>query len=148
MDLSEDSRRHSRLIGELRSSLGASSLENLSAVSSGHSFSEAMLHLSLSLLGLICSFHERHLLYSFRWLRVQFLHIPRVFIQRLLYYTRKIPICQEVFSFFCPLFLLFYKKSMIILKSEQKILIFQFLCNAFVVIGRQGGALRCFSCDF
>ena len=44
-------------VGESYSTLGASSLKNLSAVSGCHSFSEAMLLFSLSLLGLICSFH-------------------------------------------------------------------------------------------
>ena len=45
-------------VGQTSSSLGASSLENFSAVRGSHSFSEAMLLVSLSLLGLIGSFHE------------------------------------------------------------------------------------------
>lgn len=39
------------------SALCASAGENLSAVSGRHSFSEAVLHLSLTLFRLICSFH-------------------------------------------------------------------------------------------
>ena len=52
--------RHRRiqLVGELSSSLGASSFENFSAVSRSHSFSEAVFFVSLSFLGLICSFHS------------------------------------------------------------------------------------------
>ena len=45
-------------IGELSSTLGASSLKNFSAVCGCHSFSEAMLLFSLSLLRLICSLHR------------------------------------------------------------------------------------------
>ena len=51
-----------QLIGELSSTLGASSLKNFSAVSGSHSFSEAMFLFSLSLLGLVCSLHDSHLL--------------------------------------------------------------------------------------
>ena len=51
-----------RLIGELSSSLCASSLKNLSTVSGSHSLSEAVLLVSLSLLRLICSLHNKHLL--------------------------------------------------------------------------------------
>ena len=51
-----------QLIGELSSTLGASSLKNLSAVSSCHSLSETVLFFSLSLLGLVCSLHDSHLL--------------------------------------------------------------------------------------
>ena len=51
-----------QLVGELSSSLGASSLKNFSAVSSSHSLSEAMFLFSLSLLGLVCSLHDSHLL--------------------------------------------------------------------------------------
>lgn len=42
---------------KLSSALRASAGENLSAVGGRHSFSEAMLHLSLTLFRLICSFH-------------------------------------------------------------------------------------------
>ena len=54
-----------QLVGELSSSLGASSLKNFSAVSGSHSFSETMLFFSLSLLGLVCSLHDSHLLVKF-----------------------------------------------------------------------------------
>jgi len=50
------------LVGKTSSTLGASSFKNLSAVCGSHSFSEAMLFASLSLLGLICSLHDLHLL--------------------------------------------------------------------------------------
>ena len=51
--------RHRRiqLVGELSSSLGASSLKNFSTVSGCHSLSETVFLFSLSLLGLICSLH-------------------------------------------------------------------------------------------
>ena len=45
-------------MGEASSSLGASSLKNLSAVSSCHSLSETVFLASLSLLRLICSEHN------------------------------------------------------------------------------------------
>jgi hypothetical protein len=41
------------------SAFGTSSGKYLSAVACGHSFSEAVFHLSLTLLGLVCSFHIR-----------------------------------------------------------------------------------------
>ena len=47
----------SELICELCSTFGASSFENFSAVSGCHSFSEPVLFFSLSLFGLICSYH-------------------------------------------------------------------------------------------
>ena len=47
-----------RSIGELSSSLGASSLKNFSAVSGCHSLSEAVFLFSLSFLRLICSLHD------------------------------------------------------------------------------------------
>lgn len=47
-----------RLIGKSCSTLSASSLKNLSAIGSTHSFSEAMLHLTLSFLRLVCSKHS------------------------------------------------------------------------------------------
>ena len=49
---------YERLIGELSSSLGTSSLKNFSTVGCCHSFSEAMFLFSLSLLRLIGSLHE------------------------------------------------------------------------------------------
>ena len=51
-----------QLIGELSSSLGASSLKNFSTVSGCHSLSETMFLVSLSLLRLIGSLHDKHLL--------------------------------------------------------------------------------------
>ncbi len=51
-----------RLISQSFSAFCASSLKNISAVSSSHSFSEAVLFFSLSLFGLICSEHYCHLL--------------------------------------------------------------------------------------
>ena len=46
-------------ICESCSSLCTSSLEYLSAVSSSHALSETVLNFSLTLLGLVCSFHSR-----------------------------------------------------------------------------------------
>ena len=51
-----------KLIGQLFSALSASSLEDVSAVSSCHSLSEAVLFFSLTLFGLISSEHFLHLL--------------------------------------------------------------------------------------
>ncbi len=45
------------LVCETSSALCSASLENLSSVSSLHSLTESVLHLSLSLLRLVCSFH-------------------------------------------------------------------------------------------
>ena len=50
------------LVGQSFSALCASSLEYVSAVSSLHSFSEAMLLFSLTLFGLVSSEHRLHLL--------------------------------------------------------------------------------------
>ena len=52
----------SQLVRKTLSAFSASSLEYVSAVSSSHSLSEAVLLLSLSLLGLVCSEHFLHLL--------------------------------------------------------------------------------------
>jgi hypothetical protein len=55
-------------VGESLSSLGASSLENVSAISRLHSLAEAVLNLSLALFGLISSEHLRlPPLVSVRW---------------------------------------------------------------------------------
>ena len=54
--------REDQLIRKTLSAFCASSLEYVSAVSSSHSLSEAVLLLSLSLLGLVCSEHFLHLL--------------------------------------------------------------------------------------
>lgn len=53
---------YKRLIGQLFSALRASSLEDVSAVGSSHSLSEAVLFFSLTLFGLIGSEHDLHLL--------------------------------------------------------------------------------------
>ena len=52
------------LVGKSLSALCASSLEYVSAVSSLHSLSEAMLLFSLTLFRLVSSQHRMHLLYS------------------------------------------------------------------------------------
>ena len=52
-------------IGQSLSAFCASSLKNVSAVGSLHSLSEAMLLLSLTLFGLVCSEHFQHLLEFF-----------------------------------------------------------------------------------
>ena len=77
------------------SSLGASSLKNFSAVCSSHSLSETVLHLSLSFLRLVGSFHEWHLLYSFRWaLRGLNASFRAYSYKDILYYTEKNILCQ------------------------------------------------------
>lgn len=48
------------LVRKSFSALGTSSGKHLSAVAGSHSFSEAVFHLSLTLLGLVCSLHFRH----------------------------------------------------------------------------------------
>ena len=50
------------LISQTSSSFGASSFKNFSTVSSSHSLSETVLFASLSLLRLVCSLHDLHLL--------------------------------------------------------------------------------------
>ena len=50
------------LVSQSLSAFCASSLQNISAVGSSHSFSKAVLFLSLALLGLVGSEHGRHLL--------------------------------------------------------------------------------------
>ena len=55
-------RAESSSIGQSLSAFSASSLENVSAVCSSHSLSEAMLLLSLTFLGLVSSEHYLHLL--------------------------------------------------------------------------------------
>ena len=62
-------------IGQSFSALCTSSLEYLSAISSSHSLSEAMLFLSLTFLGLVSSEHCLHLLdyYTEAFRRLAFL---------------------------------------------------------------------------
>ena len=64
-------RYNSILVRETSSALCASSLENFSAVSSSHSLSKAMLHLSLTFLRLVCSEHSIAPPYTV-WKRVNF----------------------------------------------------------------------------
>ncbi len=64
-------RYNSILVRETSSALCASSLENFSAVSSSHSLSKAMLHLSLTFLRLVCSEHSIAPPYTV-WKRVKF----------------------------------------------------------------------------
>ena len=45
------------LVSQLLSALSSSASKNLAAVSVSHSFAETVLHLSVALLGLICSLH-------------------------------------------------------------------------------------------
>lgn len=52
----------SKLVGQSLSAFRTSSLENISAVSCFHSFSETVLFFSLTLFGLVSSKHELHLL--------------------------------------------------------------------------------------
>ena len=70
------------LVGELSSTLGASSLKNFSAVSGSHSFSKAMFLFSLSFLRLVCSLHDSHLLVKLINVRVKIHPTFRVFIRK------------------------------------------------------------------
>jgi len=58
-------RRSEDLVGESCTTLIASSLEYLSAVRGSHSLAEAVFLTSLSLLGLICSEHNRTSFYTY-----------------------------------------------------------------------------------
>ena len=87
-----------RSVGQSLSALCASSLEDVSAVSSLHSLSEAMLLFSLTLFRLVSSQHRMHLLYSeseafhLQWNTL--LHNDR------LHYNRFSTVCQEFFNIF------------------------------------------------
>ena len=112
-----------RLIGQSFSALSASSLEDISAVGSCHSLSEAVLFFSLTLFGLIGSEHDLHLL--------NFVFIPDcemvrndpeafAFQPKIRFYTmtsyikpQNTRFVKNFFSFFLSFFI-FYKKSAIL----------------------------------
>ena len=88
-------------IGESCSALSAASLENLSAVGSSHSLSEAVFHFSLPFLGLICSEHSAHLLtpvvsiYENQVLSLKFHAVRNQATRTALYIIKEIePFCQ------------------------------------------------------
>ena len=107
------------LVGQFFSALSASSLEDVSAVGSSHSLSEAVLFFSLTLFGLIGSEHDLHLL--------KFVFIPDsemvrndpeafAFQPKIRFYTMTSYIKPQIkrfvknfFSFFHSFFI-FYKK--------------------------------------
>lgn len=67
------------LVGKSCSSLSASSGKHLSAVVGGHSLSEAVLHLSLTLFRLICSFHFSVVL-SYQIRGLLFTYVKRIYL--------------------------------------------------------------------
>ena len=91
-------------IGQSLSAFSASSLKNVSAVGSSHSFSEAMLLLSLTLFGLVSSEHYLHLLQTLSE-ACCFTATFTLLHNDGLYYTRKEGTLSRVFenfsSFFC-----------------------------------------------
>jgi hypothetical protein len=54
------------LVSQLLSALSSSASKNLAAVSVSHSFTETVFHLSVTLLGLICSLHLSNLRFKTR----------------------------------------------------------------------------------
>ena len=99
-----------RSIGETSSSLGASSLQNFSAVSSSHSFSETVFLVSLSLLGLIGSLHDLHLLVYFL---TSLSYIKERPYESRIYYKTNLFICQDFFYFFVKLTKIIWKSKKI-----------------------------------
>ena len=92
--------RDLQLIGELSSTLGASSLKNFSTVSGRHSLSETMFLFSLSLLRLIGSLHDSHLLLKILTSRAESAPLTAYSYESRVYYITKGSICQDVFSNF------------------------------------------------
>ena len=89
------------LISQTSSSFGASSFKNFSAVCSSHSLSETVFLVSLSLLRLVGSFHDLHLLRIFNV--VLFVIKMTVRKQSILYTT-----CRSLSILFSNLFLFFF----------------------------------------
>jgi hypothetical protein len=98
------------LIGKTSSTLGASSFKNFSTVSRSHSFSETVFLFSLSLLGLIGSLHDLHLLVYFL---TSLSYIKERPYESRIYYKTKMSICQEFFYFFVKLTKIKYKSKKI-----------------------------------
>lgn len=101
--LSEVCTSHSVIesVGESCSTLGASSFKNFSAVRGCHSFSETVFLFSLSLLGLVCSFHRST---SFKVIDVKRCHATAssaYSYESILYYSAKLAFCQEKKQIFC-----------------------------------------------
>ena len=97
-----------QLVGQSLSALCASSLEYVSTISSLHSFSEAVLLLSLTLFRLVSSEHRLHLLwinrkrFTLSSLEYAFLHNDTT------YYNRFFPFCQGFFENNSKYFPFFY----------------------------------------
>ena len=98
-----------KLVGELSSTLGASSLKNFSTVSGCHSFSETMFLFSLSLLRLIGSFHDST---SFKIINVGSRKISFILAysyESRVYYISKLPFCQEKNQIFFEILIYIFK---------------------------------------
>ena len=91
---------HKRLISQSFSAFCASSLKNVSAVSSSHSFSEAVLFFSLSFFRLICSEHYCHLLGNMFGSVLLFQPYLRFYTMTSYIINTKGGICQVFFKFF------------------------------------------------
>ena len=98
------------LIGQSLSAFRASSLKNVSAVCSLHSLSEAMLLLSLKLLGLVSSEHFLHLLIDLSE-AFRFSAILRFYTMTSSIIHTKAPICQVFFEIFSKMLSFFRKKE-------------------------------------
>ena len=106
--------RHSNyvteLIGKTSSTLGASSFKNFSTVSCSHSLSETVFLFSLSLLGLLGSLHDLHLLVYFL---TSLSYIKERPYESRIYYKTNLFICQDFFYFFVKLTKIIWKSKKI-----------------------------------
>ena len=109
---------HKRLISQSFSAFSASSLKNVSAVSSSHSLSKAVLFFSLSFLRLICSEHYCHLL-GICSEACCFSAFSTLLHNDILYYKHKMLILSSVFDDF---FIFFFYIYHILIKICQKTL--------------------------
>ena len=86
------------LVGQSFSALGASSLQDISAVSGFHSLSEAVLLFSLTLFRLISSKHFGCTSFNLNRKRFAFQLNHTLLHNDILYYTRSFPFCQVFFK--------------------------------------------------
>jgi hypothetical protein len=120
------------LIGKTSSTLGASSFKNFSTVSCSHSFSETVFLVSLSLLGLIGSLHDLHLLVYFL---TSLSYIKERPYESRIYYKTKLFICQVFFYFFVKLTKIKLKMRILSIirykyyLARAKILTLPFICG-------------------
>ncbi len=101
---------HKRLISQSFSAFCASSLKNVSAVSSSHSLSKAVLFFSLSFFRLICSEHYCHLL-GICSEACCFSAFSTLLHNDIIYYKHKMPILSSLFSIFLQFFFYIYAKN-------------------------------------